>query len=137
MARRKPPTGPQVEEVLVEDARELFTFQAKPEHWTPEWIADAPDRALFRGAIVRLRPPMGVTDEDVADVRKAFERAGARRVFTLPRPRVKLLPENRREEETPPPGAREAVLQVVAESASGDRDALLSLCEAVMAEVGL
>jgi hypothetical protein len=92
----------------------------------------------YQGAIVRLQPPIDATDEDIARVTRAWAQRGVARVIVLPRPKAALVPEKAaREAPAQAYGAREAVLSLVAESNSRDRDALQRLCEKIMGEAGL
>ncbi len=139
MARKKNantvPTGTaKVDARSFGDSRLLVTVDS--DH--PDWgrLDRLAGVGNVEGAIVRLRPPFGVSDDDVARMRGHYENAGAARVTVLPRPRAELLPEKTIEPKKVT-GARDAVLALVEESNSKDRDALRQACEGIMAKAGL
>lgn len=154
MARKKPLVDPEVARVnamasiqeatdqdrsvipvKLDGSRELATIPPESLIWAPEnnfkWKPGA-------GAIVRLRPPADASDADVERASEYFRKAGAERVTVLPRPRAEVIPAEAHERSPEKAlGARDAVLSLVAESNSKDKEALAKLCERVMAEVGL
>ena len=123
-----------VQHVSLDDARQLLTVPVDSSIW-----GGSPPHARamkkIAGAIVRLRPPEGATDDTIAEVRAFFVKYGAEKVIVLPRPRAELLPS--KVEKAKAVGAREAVNALVAEANSKDKAALEKLCERVMGEVGL
>lgn len=127
--------GDQVRTVKI-DTRRLLTIDT--EH--PDWSQLDRRKAVsnVEGAIVRLRPPHTVSDADVERVRVFYEKVGAARVTVLPRPRVDVVPNDVAEKRPEKAiGAREAVLTLIRETNSKDRDLLRELCERVMAECGV
>lgn len=121
-----------VRHVPLESARELLTVPVDSPLWS-KGIFNS--RVPIGGSIVRLRPPETATDDEVEDARKFFLNAGAAKVVVLPRPRAELLPEKAPKAKAV--GARDAVVALVEESNSKDKDALRKLCDRVMGEVGL
>jgi hypothetical protein len=138
MARKKPAGKADLEadtrvSVRGLESRELLTIEPESREWVagPEGSKKPP-----RGTIVRLRPPPDATDESLSLLRSFYEAAGAERVITLPRPRAVTLPAAAMKAEKPT-GAREAVEELVAESASKKKPELEALCQKIMGEVGL
>lgn len=123
-----------VRHVPIEESRALLTVPID----SPIWGGSPPhSRAMkkIEGAIVRLRPPEGATDDTLEEVRGFFLKYGAAKVVVLPRPRAELLPAKAAKVKAE--GAREAVTALVEESNSKDKAALEKLCETVMGKVGL
>ena len=131
-----------VEERLVEGARAFVTIG--PEHRT--WDAGKVDENgdvveasldVAPGSFVRVEPPPGASDEDVASVRAACEKLGAIRVVVLPRRRAAVVTAPR--EKRPHRKAREVVGELVKEAnlPEEDRAALSELTEAIMSRCGL
>ncbi len=129
MARKKPEPE-SVVPVPVQDARDLLTFEPGDSAWSGK----KPKRKHYQGAVVRLKPPAGATDEQVEELRSYCETRGAAKIVVLPRPRANPLPAARFET-SKSVGARAAVEQLVAESKTGE--ALAAFCESVMGEAGL
>lgn len=132
----------QVVEKFVEGARAFVTIG--PEHRT--WDAGKVDENgdvveapldVAPGSFVRVEPPPGASDEDVASVRAACEKLGAIRVVVLPRRRAAVVTAPR--EKRPHRKAREVVGELVKEAnlPEEDREAVRALCEGVMAKVGI
>jgi hypothetical protein len=141
VARKKPEKkekNPAVQDGTVRkvgDARALLTVEQESALWDPDRRCAV---SVPRGAIVRLRPPATATDDDVARVRDCYEKLGAERVSVLPRPKAEVVPARvAREAPARAESARAAVLALVEEANTKDRATLRSLCEMVMAEVGL
>lgn len=125
-----------VRRVELKEPRALVTVDVDHPVWK-DGSAARPDPATS-GAIVRLRPPHTASDADVERVRAHYQNGGAVRVTVLPRLRSEVIPadvSNRRPEKAI--GARQAVLEIVEETNSKDRELLLALCEKIMAENGL
>lgn len=128
-------TSARINAIEIPGSRNLITV-------TPDWPIWRPNVKVSNfamdaeGAIVRLRPPIEATDADVERVRAIFYERKAARVTVLPRPKAEVVPAAAASR-VRACGAREAVLSLVGDSNSGDKDALRKLCEAVMAERGL
>lgn len=149
MARKKPakavPTGTVPEsthddgkiEVRKIDTRRLLTIDVDHPIWDKGEKLIGVGGEPVKEAIVRLRAPVKATDIDVERVRRAYEEAGAAKVTVLPRLRTEVLPQDVQQSPAKAIGAREAVLCLVEESNTKDRDALRALCERVMGECGL
>lgn len=138
--RKKPEaeTAPReaVRHVPVEGSRRLVTVAIDDSCWR----SDAQTIPFVEGAIVRMRPPIDATDERIEELRKDFIRHGAVRVFALPRPRAEVLPGGKEDVVLPKAkamSARAAVMSLVDESNSKDKESLRALCEKVMSKVGL
>lgn len=102
------------------------------------WDLAEPAPAIDRGAIVRLKPHHDTPDGAVEAARVSCERAGAIRVTLLPKPIGEVVPNAAKPASSEAPrGAREAVLELIEESASKDKARLRAFCEQVMAEQGL
>lgn len=91
----------------------------------------------FRGAIVRLKPSVLATDEQVEEAKQKLAAAGALAVRVLPRPKRAVLPRVEERRESKKTSSREVVLALVEESNSKDKKALLAFSEAVMGKAGL
>lgn len=130
----KPGFGPKVEVVPLAGAR-LVTVGPESEAWK---VFELPaDASKLRDSFVRLRPPVGVTDEAVERVHRLFTGAGARVRVEMPNAPIVVSQATEVEEEAAHESAREVVLQLVDEAHTTERDALKGFCESVMAEVGL
>jgi hypothetical protein len=117
----------------LEGARPLYTVGPA----SPIWVGKEPE-GNFDAAIVRLQPPVDATDERVELTRAFFLRQKAVKVIVLPRPRAEVIPAAAQKgDKAKAFGAREAVLSLVEESNSKDKDNLRTLCEKVMGVVGL
>lgn len=90
------------------------------------------------GAIVRLRPAEGVTEEQVEAVRARWVGMAAVRVFVEPRRKPAVVPNDihakRRNARS---SARAVVLEMVAESNSSDPAALAEIVERILSEENL
>lgn len=125
-------------EVRKVDTRRLYTVEPDRSEWLhTERVLGVGPKEFFEGAIVRLRPPATATDVDVDRVRTFYEKAGAAKVSVLPRPKADVIPQDVQQAPAKAVGAREAVLSLVEESNTKDRDGLRAFCERVMAECGL
>lgn len=91
---------------------------------------------LIHGSIFRIEPDPEHTDEQIAALKKMLEDNGAARVFALPRPRDKILPEMR-VANVHARGMREVVTALVAESAYEDKGLLSEFLEEILVSEGL
>lgn len=124
--------------IKVNDPTPLVTIEADDAIWRLGDGDDTREIPRVRGAIIRVRPPADVDDATVDALVALLEGMGARHVFTLPRPRSGVIPEQAQEKNREKAyGAREAVATLVAESNSSDREALEKLTEKIMGEAGL
>lgn len=90
----------------------------------------------FRGAIVRLRPPIDTPAEMVATIRALVEQGGAIAVRVLPTRRSEIVTQQRARH-AQKVTARDVAKVIVAASSHPDRAALLARVEARLDEVGL
>lgn len=131
-------TNEGVTPVKVNDPTPLVTIEADDAIWRLGDGDDTREIQRVRGAIIRIRPPADVDDATVDALVTLLEGMGARHVFTLPRPRSGVIPEQAQEKNREKAyGAREAVATLVEESNSADREALEKLTEKIMGEAGL
>lgn len=139
MARSKPnpmqlAQDPDVEVRRFQGARCLETIDLLVENYT-ELVQNLQKRKDLAGSIVRIRPGVDVSDGMIEEIRARVRDAIA--VIVLPRPRAAVVPAQVAAATRSAMGAREAVLSLVQESNSRDRELLKAFCEKVMAEVGL
>ncbi len=124
-ARDVPPAN--VEVVRLPLARELKTLPINAvNHYAPN----------ARGAIVRLKPTENDIDEAIDVARQILHDAGAAYVFTLPKPRGTVLPEEK-VRHVRARSIREVVDSLVAESAFDDKPALRDAVEEIAASEGI
>jgi len=90
----------------------------------------------FKGAIVRLRPPLDCPGEVVATIRELVMTSGALAVRLLPTRRSEVVTQQRARH-AQKVTARDVGKQIVAASSHPDRAALLARVEARLDEVGL
>jgi hypothetical protein len=132
MARKKP-AADGVQAVPTKNARRLVTIEADHYAWK-----DGLDRAdpIPPNAIVRLCPPLEASDAQIEELKSRIL-LDACRVVVLPKPKSEAVPQAAKEAPARAVGARQAVIDLVEESASKDKAALRAFCEKIMAEAGL
>lgn len=128
MGKKKASTGPELEWAAPAFSRTLVTIGNGKKPLTVE---------VPPGAIVRIRPEQDWPEGEEEQLRAAFEKAGAARVFVIPRPRADVVPAREAPAKAWIEGPRAAVLALVSESNATDREGLRALCEKVMEEEGL
>lgn len=84
------------------------------------------------GAIVRIAPRADDSDDVIESLRNLLNEWGAARVFVLPRPREKVLPEKKVTAMMKTRSLRQVVEVLIAESAFDDKEALGALAEELM-----
>lgn len=119
--------APGVTYVKVEQPRNLVT--TKP--------GNAMVGEMFRDAIVRIEPQETDTDDEIASLKSFVIHLGAARVFTLPRPKSKVLPEQKMQAVKGNRSLRDVVQRLMAESAFDDKPALIEFVEGILAAEGL
>jgi hypothetical protein len=110
------------------ETRHLLTVRVP----SPDGFAVAPD---VKGAIVRIQPLPGATDEQVEAARQWAVAAGAVKVWSLLRKRSRVP--KPREAAKPSATAREVVMAMAEESVTSDRAALKAALEAALSAGGL
>lgn len=138
MARSKPnpmqlAQDPDVEVRRLQGSRRLVTIDL--ELGGDGEVRYAMEKKAIAGAIVRIRPGVNVPDDAIAMIRGMVSDAAA--IIVLPRPRGAVVPAQVAAATRSAMGAREAVLSLVVESNSRDRELLKAFCEKIMGEVGL
>lgn len=125
-----------VRAIEVPKARRLVTIPPDHPVWEPGDITITFPK-IQAGDIVRIRPPASAPDEVIAGMRELCALRGAERVFVLPKPKSEVIPDRKKAAKVTAVGARAAVMGLVVESNSADREALAKLCDRVMSEENL
>jgi hypothetical protein len=118
---------------LALDVRKLVTFTADNPIWKP-----VSGKAVFSltGALVRIYPPVGATDELIEQTKKRLMSFGAESVRVMPKPsthQVVKVSTMKASKMT----ARKVVSLMVQESNSSDKTDLDKVCSEALSEVGL
>lgn len=115
--------------------REIWTL---PNNRTSDLILDMSGLRVAAGALVRLHPPAGISEQDIAAVVARLEEAGAARVKVVPRA---SSPEVVRRIDVDPSlprrSHREAVFAAADEARSSDPAALRALLGDILDEEGI
>jgi len=101
------------------------------------WALEPGDYSLAEevtGAIVKVQPPPGATEQQVASIRASLERGHAERVAVQPWSKVKDAPVERRVVVHEGSGVREVVMQLARKSARADK--LTPVLDVMLTEVG-
>ncbi len=118
-----------VESVPVAGARPLLTFEQDHPVWGGKVAAQV------EGAIVRVRPPEGASDERVAELVESFRKGGAAAVKVLPRRRSVAVVEP--EGVKPRARVRDVAVGLAREASVSDVGKLVSLVEEIAGRVGI
>lgn len=105
---------------------------------SPVWDGDMAFDQMTAGALVRVRAPPDVADEQVEAVRAWARKMGAEgEIRVLRRRRARLPDEALARVRKKRARARDVVLEVVEACSFEDKKALREACEAIMDEAGL
>jgi hypothetical protein len=115
------------------DARRLVSIG--PQH--AFWALEAGDYALAEevtGSIVKVQPPPGASEQQVASLRASLERGHAERVTVQPWSKAKEAPVEHRAVVHEGVGVREVVMQLARKSKRAEQ--LVPFLDAALVEVG-
>jgi DNA repair exonuclease SbcCD nuclease subunit len=99
-------------------------------------MSHAKQPGVKKGDFVRLKPAEATTEEEIAREKKALEVAGAMGVKVLPKPRSKVVLNDKTHRAPKKTTVRETTLAMVDEANSADKQRLREVVEETLAKVG-
>jgi hypothetical protein len=146
----KPPSTGRLEPAATRFTVDSYRLQTAREFVTvppdsPLWSGKKPCEADWTkggkelpppGSFVRVQPPVDAPDSLIGDLRVLLEREG-RIVVVLPKPRTRVVTEAATPEPIKTSSIRDVVMTMVEEANTQDRDALRTVIETALSEVGL